>query len=272
MPCNPRELKELRRFPVPASVLDSGRKRLCIVMAELPFVPGVSRRFGIFIWKPAMTLALVCVLVLSSSGVVMASRGALPGERLYPVKLVSENVQERLTVSPAKKFAVQAAHAERRLEETEKLIGNDALVDEERNERVQTALHGYENHLFSMNELAVQLSVDPPKPKNGDRALQAAEHMFDRHADLVASATVTAPFVAAAMLEPINTTLDLQDEVLESMLKEREDRDQGDGEEEDDSDRRQKLEERHRGRSEKIQERLRTLRFELDTRNLSETR
>lgn len=219
-----------------------------------------------------MTLALVCVLVLSSSGVVMASRGALPGERLYPVKLVSENVRERLTVSPAKKFAVQAAHAERRLEETEKLIGNVALIDEVRDERVQTALHGYEDHLFLMNELAVRLSVDPPKPKNGDRALQAAERMFDRHAELVASATVTAPFVAAAMLEPINTTLDLQDEVLESMLKDREDRDRDDDEDDNGSDRWEELEERHRGRSEKIQEHLRALRMELDTGNLLETR
>lgn len=257
---------------MPASALASGRKRLCIVMAELPFVPGAARRYGVFIWKPAMTLVLACVLVLSGGGAVMASRGALPGERLYPIKLVSENMRERLVVSAAKKFSVQAAHAERRLEETEKLIGNGALAEEDRDERVQTALHGYEDHIFSMNELAVRLSVDPPKPGNGDRALQAAERLFDRHADLVASATVAEPIVAAAMLEPLGITLDLQDEVLESMFKEREHRSRDDRETDDDSDQRQELEERHRGRSEKIQERLRTLQFELDTRNLSETR
>ena len=140
MSCNPRELKELRRFPVPASALESGRERLRIVMAELPFVPGASRRFGIFIWKPAMTFALVCVLVLSSGGVVMASRDAVPGERLYSVKLASEGVHERLAVSPARKFIVQAAHAARRLEEAEKLIINEKLVEEDRDDRIQTAL------------------------------------------------------------------------------------------------------------------------------------
>ncbi|MFA5853726.1 MAG: DUF5667 domain-containing protein [Patescibacteria group bacterium] len=256
MSCNPRELKELRRFPVPASALETGRERLRIVMAELPFVPGTSRRFGIFIWKPAMTFALVCVLVLSSGGVVMASRGAVPGERLYPVKLVSEGVQERLAVSPARKFTVQAAHAAHRLEETEKLIVNKKLIEEDRDERIQTALQGYEDHLFTMSALAVRLSVDPPKLKAGDRALQAAERMFDRHAELVDSATVTQLVLAEAVLEPIDMTLDLQNEVLEARMNRG--RERGDEKDHDE------LEERHHVRSEKIQKRLRTFQFELE--------
>ena len=266
MSCNPRELKELRRFPVPASALQAGRDRLRIVMAELPFVPGARRRFGVFIWKPAMTLVLVGVLVLSSGGVVMASRGAVPGERLYPVKLASEGVQERLAVSPIRKFTLQAAHASRRLEETEKLIVDKDLDGEERDERIQAALQGYENHLFKLNALAVRLSVEPPKPKAGSRALEAAERMFDRHADLVVSATVTEPVVTAAVLDQIDMALDLQNEVLESMLEEQDERE--DRRDEDDSDEREgarhALEDRHRERSEKIQKRLRSLQFELE--------
>jgi hypothetical protein len=122
-----------------------------------------------------------------------------------------------------------------------------------------------------MNALAVRLSVDPPKPKAGGRALEAAERMFDRHADLVASATVTAPVTAAAVLEPIDVTFELQDEVLESMFKDRDDR-YREEERDEDSEERSALEERHRDRSEKIQKRLRTLQFELDSQNHLKTR
>ncbi len=266
MSCNPRELKELRRFPVPASALEAGRERLRIVMAELPFVPGARRRFGIFIWKPAMTLALVGVLVLSSGGVVMASRGSLPGERLYPIKLASEGVEERLAVSPARKFTLQAAHASRRLEETEKLLVSEGIEADDRNERIQAALQGYENHLFKLNALAMHLSVEPPKPKAGTRALEAAERMFDRHAELVVSATVTEPVVTAAVLDPIEMTLDLQNEVLETMLEERDAREdrREDDEDNDRDEARHALEDRHRERSEKIQKRLHSLQFELE--------
>ncbi|WKZ29208.1 MAG: DUF5667 domain-containing protein [Patescibacteria group bacterium] len=266
MSCNPKELKELRRFPIPEAVLEGGRERLRIVMAELPFVPGARRHFGIFIWKPAMTLALIGVLVFSSGGAVMASIGAVPGERLYSVKLAVEGVRERLAVSPARKFTLQAVHASRRLEETEKLIVNEDLAVEMRDERIQAVLHEYEDHLFKMNALAVRLSVDPPKPKASARAIAAAERMFDRHAELVASATVTEPVVTAAVLAPIDMALELQNEVLESMFQESEKRDdRRDGDDENEDDRSHgKLEDRHRERTKKMKERLQLLRFELD--------
>ncbi len=254
MSSHPRQLKELRRFPVPASVLEAGRKRLLIVMAESPFVPSAHpRRFGFLIWKPAMTVAVVCVLVLSGGGFVLASQGALPGDRLYSVKLASEDVQERLTISPAHKFAVQAAHAARRLEETERLMVRNGLAQEDRIARVQSALHAYEVHLFSMNAIALGFAVDPPKAEAGSRAIQAAEKMFDRHAALIASATVTQPLMTEAMLEPIDMTFDLQREVLDALPP-------SDGA----SGQRTDLEQRHQVRTEKIQEQLRTLQFELE--------
>lgn len=254
MSCSPRELKKFRRFPVPADAFEAGRRRLLIVMADAPFALKTRpRRFGFLVVKPAMTAAVACVLVLSGGGVVLASQGSLPGERLYPVKLASEEVQERLTISPARKFAVQAAHAARRLEETERLMVRNGLAQDDRIGRVQTALHAYELHLFDMNAIALRLSVDPPKAKAGNRAIQAAEKMFDRHADLIASATVTQPFVAEAVLEPVGATLDLQRDVLDSLPAASWD-----------SLEREDLRERHRHRTEKIQEHLRALQFELE--------
>ncbi len=271
MSCNPRELKKLRRFPIPDSALVAGRERVRLVMAEQPFGTQTARWFSLFTLKPASVLLAVCALVFSSGGAVMASRGTVPGERLYQIKLISENVEERLAIAPAKKFAVQAAHAGRRLEETEKLISNDKMVEDDRNERIQDALRGYEGHLFSMNELAVRLSVETPEPAEAKQVIEAAENILDRHADLVVSATITAPLVAASVLAPIDSTLDLQDEVFASMGQEAERRAferEGDG---DHDVEKRSLKDRHSGRSKKIQERLRSLQAELGSNKL-ETR
>ena len=258
--CHPRELKELRRLSVPASSFEAGRKRVLIAIAEAPFVSqGRVYRLHAIVWKPAMTAFVVGALALSGGGVVFASQGALPGERLYAVRLAAEDVQERLTLSPSRKFEMQAAHAARRLEETEKLMTHDEFSREEQSQRVQTALHAYEAHLFTMNELALELSVHRPEAKEGDRAIEAAERVLDRHAALIASATATQPAMTDAMLEPVDAAMELQADVLGVMF----DSDRDDEADERRADR-DALEGRHKDRAERIHARLKELQDDLD--------
>ncbi len=255
--CHPRELKELRRVSVPAQSFEAGRKRVLIAIAAAPFVPSASG-FGLhaLVWKPAMTAVVVGALALSGGGAVFASQASLPGERLYAVKLATEGVQEQLTLSPSRKFEVQAAHAARRLEETEKLMARDELSREEQTERVQIALHEYESHLFTMNAIALDLSVTPHSEKDGDRAIQAAERMLDRHAAMIVSATVTQPNLTDAMLEPTDAAMELQADVL-GVVSDREEGEDGRGG-------RDALEGRHKDRSERIHAYLRELQDDLD--------
>ena len=255
MSCHPRELKKLRRFPVPESALEAGRKRLLEFMAETPMVP-MGRRPWLLRWRLAAVTVFVAVFATSGGAFVLASQGALPGEHLYAVKLATEDVQERLTVSPAHKFAVKAAHAARRLDETEQLMARNGLGSEERMQRVRTALHAYEAHLFNMNAIALKMSVHPPKAKAGRRAIQAAERMLDRHAALIASATATQPSMTEAVLQPVDAAIELQSDVMGVVPAWQ----QHAGED----DERDALEERHQNRSQRIQEQLRALQMELE--------
>jgi hypothetical protein len=197
-------------------VLEAGRRNLLIVMAEAPMASGVSR-FRAFIWKPALAAFVVVVFVaVSGAGAVYASQGALPGDSLYAVKLASESVQERLTLSPEAKFAVQAAHATERLEETQELMRRNGLDAEERQERVQRALQGFERRVTVMDGIAGRMAAAPSKKSGKGRGLKtmlAAERLLDRHAELVKSATEENPDLAQDVIAPIEDSIKLESDV-----------------------------------------------------------
>lgn len=209
-----RQLKALRKLPVPPEALANGRRNLLIVMADAPMAAG--SRFRAYIWKPAVAAFVVVVFVVVSGGsVVYAAQGSLPGDTLYAVKLASEGVQERLTVSPEHKFAVQAAHAAERLEETQELMQRSGLDAKQREVRVRKAMSGFEHGLTTMDKIAVTMAADPSKDgkDKGRKAMLAAERVLDRHADLVASATDADPDIAATVIEPIDGSIKLESDV-----------------------------------------------------------
>lgn len=255
-----RQLKALRKLPVPPEALEAGRHRLLIVMADAPMAAAWSRTRA-FIWKPAaVAMPVMAVFVaVFGGGAVYASQGALPGDALYTVKLASEGVREHLTLSTERKFAVQAEHAAERLEETRHLLEHGGLDAQERETRVRKAISGYEDRLTSMNEIAAMLATDPPKRGRGLKAMRAAERVLDRHAELVASATVTDPEVAEAVLEPIDDSIKLEDDVFTFTRKQRQD----DGEKEDDADTERRWEVHRKERSDRLSGHLKRLRDEL---------
>lgn len=57
------------------------------------------------------------LIVAMTGGTVMAAKGALPGDTLYPVKRIAEKVESTLAPTPAVKANVEASHASERLNE-----------------------------------------------------------------------------------------------------------------------------------------------------------
>ena len=247
-------MKRLRRFPVPESALEAGRKKLLEFMKETPMVPLGPRQVWRLRWRPLAVTLCVAVFVTSGTGIVAAAQGALPGDRLYGVKRASEEMQEYLALTPARKFSVQAARASRRLKEAERLIARHGAVTENLAGRVQAAMDSYEDHLFEMNALAVELAVEPPKLKVKKRAYRAAEEVFDRHAELMVSASLAQPGMAESVLEPVELALELESEVEDAFAFE----------EETEASARDR-EERRLRRAERIQTHLEELRTEIQS-------
>lgn len=82
-----------------------------------------SRREGYSIMNVAMLVIVVLGMVFGGSGVTYAAaQGSLPGDVLYPVKLLSEQVRMRITDSPmeAAQFALELAN--RRVEEVQTML------------------------------------------------------------------------------------------------------------------------------------------------------
>jgi hypothetical protein len=70
-----------------------------------------------FLPRTAITLAVVVVLVLSSTGLVSASSGALPGDQLYGVKRSWEDLRLLLVVQPQQRYLLESEFDQERLNE-----------------------------------------------------------------------------------------------------------------------------------------------------------
>ena len=253
-----RQLKNLRRYPVPPEALASGRVKLIAVIQASPMMDRrPSAWFMASAWRPVMA-AMIVVVVATGGGTFTAAHDALPGDALYVVKLAGEGFRERMTLTSEQRFVVEAAHASRRLEETERLLEIQDLDGEDRAARVRDAMDRYEDHVFAMNEIAVKLEADPEKPRKGRKALKAAEGMFDRHVHLIESATRAEPLVATIMIDPIGATFSLEDDMFSAIPAD-------DGEE--DGRNRQRHE-----RETKIGDSLKRMRAEFESRRGEERR
>lgn len=197
-----RQLRSLKDAPAPPEAVERGRLRLQAFMAGHPMMrpkPAFSWLGNAFVWKPALGLLMVGAVVSGAGGAVYASGASLPGERLYPVKLLSEEVQARLKITPEAKFRARALQAEHRLTEAQQIMDAETVPDEahdERDARLRVAMDRYQEHLTRLTAMAVKFDDDEdvPDEKRAAKAVIAAkavERMLERHESLVDSASTT---------------------------------------------------------------------------------
>ena len=106
----------------------------------------------------AMPAVLVAVLVVSS-GVSYAAEGTVPGDTLYPVKiLVNEEVRAALLVSDANQISWNIRRAERRLEEATALASRGEL-DSENQDTLATQ---FAEHSADVTTQVSELEVSNP--------------------------------------------------------------------------------------------------------------
>lgn len=80
-------------------------------------------------FAPLVILVFLALIGAGSGTAVVASQKALPGQPLYKVKIISENIQLGLVPKKEEKARLYLKFAEKRLEEVEKLQENNASVD-----------------------------------------------------------------------------------------------------------------------------------------------
>lgn len=146
---------------VPADVVQRGKARVLQAAAEMreqrvaaPVLPFFRKSgfFGARFYRLAVTTALMIAFLLTSgTGLVNASNGALPGDKLYPVKRSWEGVQLAFVFDPQTKIELENKFENVRVEEIKELFF------EKREEVVnfQGPVQSQENGIWVIDGLAV---------------------------------------------------------------------------------------------------------------------
>lgn len=112
------------RVHVPLEVRRRGRGRLISQVQILEESGGGRVRRAIPMFpRLAASIILVTALVLTSTGLVSASSGSLPGQQLYPVKRTWETVRLLFVFSPEQRDLLQSGYNQERIDETSELLG-----------------------------------------------------------------------------------------------------------------------------------------------------
>jgi hypothetical protein len=112
--------------------LKSLRKDLVQYMEAYPQERVAPARAGEFAaarglrWLTAVPAMAGLVAIFAIGGTVFAAQGSLPGSPLYPVKLLSEQVQLATTLSPQARSAARLSFAAKRIDEITELAGSNA--------------------------------------------------------------------------------------------------------------------------------------------------
>ena len=173
--------------------------------SRTPTVPADGRiaaaapRLRNYLFRLALGLAVVLVVIFSAGGIALASREALPGDALYPVKRTVERAQLAFTFQADEKAALHIELAERRLLEVQ------ALILENRFEQLDRAIRDYETQV----ELAVR-SVNLVAARSPERAVDLATTLQE------ALSSETATLNTLAALVPPDFQEDFQRLILVS--------------------------------------------------------
>ncbi len=132
----PDQAEELRRmvaaagaaraagsFEIPGTSLERGRVNVLRRAADMRIAKTAKAQAGMKPgWRLATSLALVFILVATSTRLVSASSGALPGDQLYPVKRSWESLQLFFVFQEEEHQVLQSRFTQERLDETSKLL------------------------------------------------------------------------------------------------------------------------------------------------------
>lgn len=159
------------------------------------FLPGKMLKLVV---EPIGVMAMVFAAVFSTGILgVNASKGAVPGDMLYPVKRTSEKVQVGLTSQGEKKAKLHVEFAAERVKEVEKIIRQEN-DKESKKEKVKIATDGLKEELTKAKE---QLAVAKENPTDAKAVVEAAKEVDKQAEELSEQITEKKNELASAVSE-----------------------------------------------------------------------
>ncbi len=195
---------------IPQDAVSRGRTKILQHAAAMRKTEAQTQKSMVFFRRWATSLVLALVFLLGGTGVVKASSGTLPGDNLYPVKRVWEEVRLWFEFNPAGREVLESEYEQERLDE----IGE--LIAEGREETIV-----FSGVVTSMNDLHWIIS-DVPVQITADTKLPVETISFGAPVSVVGR-TNTQGFIQAQsinLLEPGASLPPLESEELEEHREE----------------------------------------------------
>lgn len=149
-----KTFSEFKNIPVDREFLRELRGKLEIQTAfdarEIVKTPGFSL-------KRIASAAALASLLLGSTGTVFASRASIPGETLYPIKRLVENVRLATIIDQNTKADIRLQLAKERLTEINFLLATNATSSEELEENIKEAASNFDSQLERVAKKAEDL-------------------------------------------------------------------------------------------------------------------
>ncbi|PIR58109.1 MAG: hypothetical protein COU71_00360 [Parcubacteria group bacterium CG10_big_fil_rev_8_21_14_0_10_38_31] len=177
-----RELKRLRKNPVNTVFLNSLKMRLEVLVDNYPLNTKVSgypyfKLKNLFDLRAVrVSLAGFVIFILLSASVATASQGSLPGERLYPVKIFTEEVRSATTIQNTAKAKLRTDFAKRRVNEIKEILGDTEI----KSENLEIALTQFEKNLTKATDI-IEIEKGRPEKKKDDDKLASIYQDIDKN-------------------------------------------------------------------------------------------
>ncbi len=155
-------------------------------------------------------LAVILLMLLGTGGVVTISQNSLPGDGLYAVKRISEQVSYSVTLGQLQRVQLSAQFTERRMDEVETLLARGNYP------AAMSALNDYEQQVSRTIDLLEQASNAAAKQKLG--VAVAFKDSLVRNAERIEALLVSAPPIARADLQQAREATRLGAALIDDMI------------------------------------------------------
>lgn len=130
-----------------------------------------------FVARPVGVLTVMILFVFGTGMFgVNASKGSIPGDILYPVKLTSEKVKVGFTVAGEKQAELHVQFAEERVKEIEKVVKSGS-EPENKKQKIKVSADGLTSE---MKKAQIQLDKVKQEPKKAQEVIAVAKKVDEK--------------------------------------------------------------------------------------------
>jgi len=111
------------------------------------------------LFRALIAVLVVVILLAGSSATVFAAQNSLPGDPLYTIKSLSEDVRFTMAINPQTKLDLTLTYTNRRVEEISSLVANGQELPSQTSDRYQLELEQALELAAQMNDQQMQAAL-----------------------------------------------------------------------------------------------------------------